>query len=452
MNLSLDDAVFLLTESAGKPNHVVALELFQPPEDAGPDYLADLFRKLLAFDVKPLFGKQVRRRLLSPTGLAWAPHDIEIDYHVRRQGLPVPGRVRELLEAVSLQHGVALDRNRPLWECHLIEGLDDGRFALSFKAHHALADGMTLAKHIFGGLADTPGGEWAPPWADRTSGRDARKSSPRASARPGLATPLKAIGGATNTAKALVEMAVDSQSVLPYAAPWSILNSSLTGARRFAGDKWEHARLKQLAEAVDGTVNDVVLAMCGGALRAYLDEIDALPDRSLIAMVPVSLRRPGGPHTSEGNSFGAILCDLRTEQDDPMKRLSSIVTSTRVAKARMSALSPVEAAAVSRLLMAGVAVGAIAGVTSVPRQPFNLIISNVPASSKPLYMDGSLMTDLYPISMISEGQAANITVTRYGDSLNIGMVGDRRRLPHLQRMLDHIENALAALEKVVDAG
>ncbi|RNL62820.1 DUF1298 domain-containing protein [Nocardioides marmoriginsengisoli] len=204
-----------------------------------------------------------------------------------------------------------------------------------------------------------------------------------------------------------------------------------------------------IANAVGGSVNDVVLAMCGSALKEYLTELDALPDRSLIAMVPVSLRKPDGDTSNGGNLFGSILCDLRTDTADAVERLSSISSGMNVAKERMRGLSPAEALAVSKLLMAGVAVGAISGVTSIPRQPFNLIISNAPASNRPLFMGSAKMTDLYPISLITEGQAANITVTRYDDSMNIGVVGDRRRLPHLQRMLVHLENAVADLEKAL---
>jgi diacylglycerol O-acyltransferase len=165
-------------------------------------------------------------------------------------------------------------------------------------------------------------------------------------------------------------------------------------------------------------------------------------------MVPVSLRRPDSSFDANaGNAFGSILCDLRTTSTDPLERLEAIHSSMTASKRRLNALTPGQALAVSRLVMSGAALSALTGVTKTPRQPFNLIISNVPATTHPLFSNGAEMTDIYPISMISDGQRMNITVTRYADSLTFGMVGDRTALPSLQRMLTHLENALVDLEK-----
>ncbi|MCW2856587.1 MAG: hypothetical protein JWR52_2202 [Marmoricola sp.] len=447
--MPIDDAMFLLGESPGKPAHVIALQLFKPPADVRPDHLADTYEELLRLEVKRTFRKRATRKLLSPTTLEWVDDGLDLDYHVRHSALPPPGRVRELLEVVSLQHGVSLDRFRPLWEYHLIGGLNDGRFAAAFKTHHALADGMTLARHVLDGLSPDPDArDCTPPWA--VSPRPGRPRTPR--------TPVPLINqigagvigslrGTVAAARTLQEMAADADASLPYEAPNSILNSGISGARRFAGDKWPHERLKAIATTVGSTVNDVVLAVCGGALRAYLIELEALPDRSLIAMVPISLRRDDDAFDGEGNAFGAILCDLRTTEQEPGERLDAITRATIAAKARMNALSPGEAGAVSKAILGGAALGAILGVTGTPRQPFNLIISNVPATRHPLYWNGAELTDIYPISMISQGQAMNITVTQYAGSVMFGIVGDRAALPRLQRMLIHLDNALTDLEK-----
>jgi diacylglycerol O-acyltransferase len=445
--MPIDDAMFLLGESPGKPAHVIALQLFKPAPGVAPDHLATTYDELLALEVKRTFRKRAARKLLSPTTLEWVDDGMDLDYHVRHTALPPPGRVRELLEVVSLQHGVSLDRNRPLWEWHLIGGLNDGRFATAFKTHHALADGVTLARHVLEGLSPDPGArDCTPPWAVSP-----RPAAPRTPRRP-TSLPAVIAGGVRATvvaARTLQQMALDADATVPYAAPNSVLNSPISGARRFAGDTWSHERLKAIATAAGCTVNDVVLAVCGGALRDYLVELDALPDRSLIAMVPISLRRDDDAFDGEGNAFGAILVDLRTTEADPGERLGAIIRETCAAKARMNALSPGDAAAVSKAIMGGAALGAITGITGTPRQPFNLIISNVPATRHPLYWNGAELTDIYPISMISEGQAMNITVTRYAGSVMFGIVGDRAALPRLQRMLIHLDNALTDLEKTV---
>ncbi|MFL6024140.1 MAG: WS/DGAT/MGAT family O-acyltransferase [Marmoricola sp.] len=450
-NMPIDDAMFLLGEAPGKPAHVIALQLFKPAPGVGANHLADTYEDLLALQVKRTFRKRAARKLLSPTTLEWVDDGMDLDYHVRHTALPPPGRVRELLEVVSLQHGVSLDRYRPLWEYHLIGGLNDGRFATAFKTHHALADGMTLARHVLEGLSPDPDArDCTPPWA--ASLRPVRPRTPR-TATPLInqisATVASSVRGTIAAAVTLQQMAADVDASVPYEAPNSILNSGISGARRFAGDKWDHDRLKAIAIAAGCTVNDVILAGCGAALRAYLLELEALPDRSLIAMVPISLRRDDDAFNGEGNAFGAILCDLHTTGQDPADRLSSIIRSTAASKARMNALSPGEAGAVSKAILGGAALGAIVGVTGTPRQPFNLIISNVPATKHPLYWNGAELTDIYPISMISEGQAMNITVTQYAGSVMFGIVGDRAALPRLQRMLIHLDNAIADLEKAV---
>lgn len=449
--MPIDDAMFLLGEAPGKPAHVIALQLFKPAPEAEANYLAETYEALLALEVKRTFRKRAARKVLSPTTFEWVDDGMDLDYHVRHTALPPPGRVRELLEVVSLQHGVSLDRYRPLWEYHLIGGLNDGRFATAFKTHHALADGMTLARHVLDGLSPDPDArDCTPPWA--VSPRPTAARVPRTPVRLASligSTVAGSVRGTIAAARTLQQMAADTDASVPYEAPNSILNSSITGARRFAGDKWDHQRLKSIASTAACTVNDVVLAVCGGALRAYLLEIEALPDRSLIAMVPISLRRDADAFNGEGNAFGAILCDLRTTEEDPADRLDAITRSTLVAKARMNALTPGEAAAVSRAILGGAALGAIAGVTGTPRQPFNLIISNVPATREPLYWNGAELTDIYPISMISEGQAMNITVSRYAGSVMFGIVGDRAALPRLQRMLIHLDNAISDLEKAV---
>lgn len=445
-NIALSDAIFLLGESPGRPAQVITLQLFRPPADADPDQWAeDYFHHLLDHDdLKPIFRRRPGRNLLSPSTLRWTDDEpVELDHHVRHSALPGQGRVRELLEAVSVQHGVQLDRRRPLWEFHVFERLEGGRFATAFKTHHAIADGMSLAKHVLGSLSPDPDERGClPPWATRPDEQPRVRRTTTADGR--LAAALR---GPT-AVRSLVAMRRDATAHVPFEAPPSPLNVKVGGARRFAGDQWPLARLKELATAVGGTVNDVGLAMTGAALRSYLDELGDLPDRSLIAMVPVSVRRPGTDFAEgEGNAFGAMLCDLGTDHDDPVARLASICDQTRAAKERYAAMAPADVLAVSKLIMGGAIVSSLTGVTGLPRHPFNLIVSNVPAPTVPLYYNGAQMTDIYPVSMISEAQALNVTLTRYHDQMTFGLVGDRRALPHLQRMLVHLDEALLRLEK-----
>lgn len=442
-NIAVDDAMFLLGESVGRPAQVITLQLFRPPASDDPRaWLDDYFSDLLSQDnLKLAFRRRPARTLASLSTLRWIDDEhVDLDVHVRRSALPGQARVRELLEAVSIEHGVSLDRSRPLWEFHVFEGLEGGRFATALKTHHAILDGMSLAHHVRGSLTSDPAQRGCtPPW----SGSDVPVAAGTARCRTDLRASL---AHSARAVRALAEMRRDAMSHVPFEAPPSPLNVKVAGARRFAGDRWPLERLKTVAVAAGATVNDVGLAMCGSALRAYLSELGQLPDRSLISMVPVSVRGRGGFTTGEGNAFGATLCDLRTTETSPSARLESIASQMASTKARYADMSTAEILAVSKLIMGGALVSSFTGISALPRHPFNLIISNVPATDVPLFYNGAEMTDIYPVSMISEAQAMNITMTRYAGMVTFGIVGDRRALPSLQRMLIHLDRALLELE------
>jgi diacylglycerol O-acyltransferase len=198
--------------------------------------------------------------------------------------------------------------------------------------------------------------------------------------------------------------------------------------------------------ATGATVNDVVLAMCAGALRAYLSEQEALPDSPLVAMVPVSLRT-ADDQDAGGNMVGTILCNLATDVEDPAKRLDAISASMRDNKKVFAELGRTQALALSVFLSSGIALGLLPGFVSAAPPPFNIVISNVPGVREPMYWNGARLDGNYPLSIALDGQALNITLTNNADNLDFGLVGCRRSVPHLQRLLGHLEDSLADLER-----
>jgi WS/DGAT/MGAT family acyltransferase len=240
-------------------------------------------------------------------------------------------------------------------------------------------------------------------------------------------------------------------SVLPFQAPRTIFNVQITGARRFAAQSWSLDRIKTIRKASGATPNDVVLAICSGALRRYLLDLDALPDRPLIAMVPVSLRSKQKNTEASGNSIGAILVNLGTHLEDPVDRFAQIQSSAQLAKRSLAELSPLQILALSGLTMAPLAFAPIPGVVRFTPPPFNLIISNVPGGQRPLYWNGARLQGMYPLSIPYDGQALNITITSYAGNLQFGLTGCRRNVPHLQRLLTHIEDSLTELEVAAKA-
>ena len=454
------DAMFLGGETREQPMHVGGLMLFELPEGAGRDhvfpessrdFMSRLYHDMVtAPEVNPVFARRVRNRPVDLGYWSWEQDDeIDLEYHVRLSALPRPGRFRELFELTSRLHGTLLDRHRPLWEMHLIEGVEGRRFAIYSKIHHSMIDGVTALRWMQDTLTTDP----------TRTGMPATYALPPKAAEPrpenGLLQAMaKVPGDALKTAAGLAGLPLAGvksllHSTMPFQAPRTIFNQPVTGARRFAAQSWPIERLEKVRAITGATLNDVLLAMCSGALRNYLLELDALPDKALTAMVPVSLRTsddaPGG-----GNSLATLIADLATDQADPERRIRRIMASTAHGKRVLSDLSPLQNLIVGALGF-GVAgpAAVLPAVAAHTTPPYNVVISNVPGpTDSPLYWNRSRLLGLYPASIVLNGQALNISVTSYAHELHFGLIGCRRTVPHLQRMLAHLETSLADLENI----
>ena len=447
--ISPTDALFLIGESREHPMHVGSLQLFQPPEDAGPHFVRESYQAMLeCTDVQPTFRKHPAF-FGGITNVAWSfDKDVELDYHLRRSALPEPGRVRDLLELASRLHGSLLDRHRPLWEAHLVEGLQDGRYAVYTKYHHSLMDGVSALRLVQRAFTPDPGDdEVRVPWSLGRRQRAERRKRPSLVERVGR-TAGSAFALAPSTVKLARAALLEQQLTLPFRAPRSIFNVRIGGARRVAAQSWSLDRVKAVKSAAGVTVNDVVLAMCSGALRSYLLDQHALPDAPLIAMVPVSLRRAEEADAG-GNMVGSILCNLATDVEDPAKRLETISESMRGNKKVISELPRLQAFALSAFLLAPLGLAAVPGFVSSAPPPFNIVISNVPGLTEPMYWGGARLEGNYPLSIALDGQALNITLTNNADNIDFGLVGCRRSVPHLQRLLGHLESSLKDLERAI---
>jgi diacylglycerol O-acyltransferase len=442
------DSMFLLAESREHPMHVGGLQLFRKPDGAEPDYLRNLRNDLLkAEDIPELFRRRPARPVNTAGYLAWVrDEDVDLHYHFRHSALPQPGRVRELLELTSRWHSTLLDRHRPLWEIHLVEGLRDGRFAMYNKIHHALMDGVSALRHLQSTLSEDPDDhDCPPPWGAQTAPRTSPPRDPLAFVR----TARSSLGHLAGLAPAAVKVANEAfrehTLTLPMQAPKTMLNVPIGGARRFAAQSWPLSRVRAIATTTGTSTNDVVLAMCSGALRDYLIEQRALPDAPLVAMVPVSMRSQAETGSS-GNQIGALLANLATDRSDPAARLAAIHHSMRDAKRIFKQLTPVQALLLSAINVAQLGISTVPGVVANMRPPFNLVISNVPGPRHQMYWNGARLDGVYPASVLLDGQALNITLTNSGSNLDFGITGCRRSVPHLQRLLLHLETALAELE------
>jgi diacylglycerol O-acyltransferase len=461
---------FLLAENRRMPMHVGGLQLFRKPPGAGRNYVRDLFESMRdTTDIAPLFLKRPHRSLKTAGQWVWVEDDqFDIDHHVRHSALPKPGRVRELFELCSRLHSTRLATERPLWEWHLIEGLRDGRVGMYTKMHHSLVDGVSAMRLLQSILSSDPDEQGMPaPWARRPPSSRvgkaqsaAQQSLDRATSgetlsalRTALATGLGIGADAAGIPKALVQTLNRSlrneTSTLALYAPKTILNREITASRRFAAQDWPIERLRAVGKATGTTINDVVLAMVSGATRTYLAELDALPDATLVGMVPVGLNAKSSQVASGdgGNAVGSVMVQLGTHLPDPAQRLAAIHQSMKDGKEGLSAMSPTQILAMSALGQAPAILGPVLRMQGIVRPPYNLVISNVPGPRTTHYWNGAKLTGTYPLSIPINGMALNITCTSYDGKMAFGLTGCRRTVPHLQRLLQYLDDELKALEK-----
>jgi WS/DGAT/MGAT family acyltransferase len=457
--LGLLDTLFLYGERPDTMMHVASLQPFTPPDDAGAGWLRDLVHEVRRDpDVQPPWNLKLRFPHLVPSPLqSWVADDhFDIDYHVRRSALASPGDERELGVLVSRLHSNPIDLSRPPWEMHLIEGLEGGRFAIYTKMHHALVDGYSGVRLMGRALSRDPDERDMPLFFSvPPPERRPREESPDGGFVGDLGSLLRGLRGQAGSATTLARRIAGpvlrrdrhpDLVDLPR-APRSILNKKIGRNRRFATQQYELDHLKRIGRAHDATLNDVLLAVVGGGLRRFLGELDELPEAPLVAFLPVNVRPKGD--VGGGNAVGAILATLATDTDDPLERLRRITASTRSAKAQLEGMTQESILAYSAYLLApgGLqAVGALTGIHAGLPLAFNVCVSNVPGPREPLYLRGARMEAYYPASIPIHGMALNITMLSYAGTLNLGFIGDRDALPHLQRLAVHTGAALAELD------
>ncbi len=454
------DTAWLFTESRATPNHVGGLLQFRLPPGAPKDFLRHMmeeFRSHRGFTapwnqrLKVAFNK-------NPVPVWVEDDDIDLEYHVRHAALPWPGGERELGELVGRLHSAPIDLARPPWECTIIEGLSDERFAMFIKMHHSLIDGVSGMKMLERAMAsDAERSLTLPPfWSSGTP-----KSSKPAKSRPAptVANATSAIVEAlSGQARSLPQLVTAFGKILkrigdpsdglavPFDAPRSILNGRVREKRRFATQQFPMHDLRAVAAAADCTLNDVVLAICGGALRRFLLERDSLPDKPLTAGIPVSVRPKDDEGT--GNAISFIVATLGTDIEDAIERLAAIRTSVKHAKAHVQSLPRDAMTQYTMVLMAPTLITLLTGIGGRTPPMFNITISNVPGPDKALYFRGAELLAIYPASIVTHGQALNITCESYNGQMNFGFTACHTSVPSTQKLAVY---ALQALQELQDS-
>jgi len=452
------DAAFLYMETANAPTHAAALQLFEPPTDAREFY--DAFRTHLRARI-PLLPHLHQHLHDTPLGLdhpVWvASSQVDLRYHLQHEHLEPPGTLDQLTALAERLYPPLLDRTRPLWQYTVIDGLANGQVALFMKAHHACMDGVAAQATFDTFFSSSP--DPAP---------IARVKPIRSEPEPGFFTllrdayghlaeqPRRTLRALPETARALAKLGARTLESDAPPAPRTRFDVNVSHERRFAVTTLSLARVRAAAKARGATINDVVMALSGGALRRYLAGKGELPDETLVAFAPVSMRSAGDDAGSSNQLFG-MMVPLASDVEDPLSRLDAVHEGATRAKAQ---LEDIKDLLPSNFAMPGVAAlvpGFFQLMSSLhvqERMPplYNVTVSNVPGIRHPVYMSGARMVAEYPMSIVQDGCALNITVMGVEDALDFGVVACARAVPDVDVVRDLLADAFIELEGAVARG
>jgi WS/DGAT/MGAT family acyltransferase len=462
--LSAQDAGFLYTETPETPMHVGSLTVFAPTSMAA-ETIFQRFRDhtVARFDVLPSYRRRLQRAPLGIDHPVWVREEnIDLTYHMQHRTLPRPGTMAQLRQLAADLHAVPLDRTRPLWQYHVIDGLESGGFAVYVKVHHAAMDGvagMATLPVTFDFTPDpapleAPKRPVSPPEPDSWwTGVGAviegmvQQNIRLLEAGPKIVSTLSKVARHAATAARILPGA----DTLP---PRTLFNVSITHDRVFGTASVSLSDARWISKNRLVTINDVVLAICAGALRRYLASKKALPDKSMVAGVPATLREPG--HTEMNNQSWMLLCTLATDIADPINRLAAIAAASQDARQTLRDTKDLITTDVSVFGAPLVATGlsrlaSTAHLYDVLPPIMNVVISNVPGPRNPMYCAGVAAEHYFPISIPHHNSALNITVQSYLDRLDFGLIACRKTIPDVQRIADMIIEECDVLKRAVES-
>ena len=447
------DAVWLGMESPDTPMHVGVLAIFEKPRKAPEDYLnqwAEQMRRVRHPAEPWAYCLSGGKAALLPK-LEEEP-EFDLEYHFRHSALPQPGGERELGVMVSRLHSHPLDRSRPLWEFHLIEGLERDRFAFYVKVHHALVDNVNGVPMLLSMLTDNAQTRDMPPlWEKTLHSGEGGGPDQDGVGLPEFSELLDAMGKvASGVRRNITRRNRKGSFLLPQGTPRSTLNRHINAQRRFATQQIQEARIEKMARATDSTVNEVLAYLCGSSLRRFFKEYNALPEESLVAALPVSLQERS--ERLPGNAIAGLRVSLGTDIGEPLHRLEAIKDSMQQVRADRASLPDEAVTSYVLLRAAPIYTSQLPVVGRMVPPLFNLGVSNTPGPDKPMYFNGARMEAIYPMGQLMQYSALSIDCVNYAGTLNIGFTGARDTLPHLQRLAVYLGKALEDLEELVQSG
>ena len=497
-HLSALDALFLHMETPDMPMHVGGLILLDKPKGHRGSFYKKIREHLISrMHLAPLFSRRLAFMpldLVNPIWLGGA--DVDLDYHIRHKMLPRPGTQAQLEALVAESHEGMLDRDRPLWQFTVIEGLQSGQVAFASRIHHAALDGqggVALAQAMFDTEPTPRSVESAEGKAKRLPPSTAKMLSaafrntvaqygkilravPEAVKMIGKvgsmalsASQAKKAGAPSEQGTGIPELADFKPGDSPEKAAKSLLkkipggitlgprtplNVAISGKRAFVGVQLSLAETKRIAKHFDAKLNDIVMAVVAGALRRYFAADEKVLAKPMIGAIPVSLRAPGD--TSQSNQVTMMLVNMATQIADPTKRLAAIIAASNKSKAitgTLKSVMPMDMPSLGIPWLLSIISPLYKLAVSTNRIPVvaNIVISNVPGPPVALYLAGAKMTANFPVSIVTHGLGLNVTIQSYNGSLDYGLIACKRTVPTLRKFADAMQAAHRELLDLVDA-
>jgi WS/DGAT/MGAT family acyltransferase len=457
--LSLLDLAFFIAENEASPKHVAGLHIHQIPAGGGAGFAKQLYEEFLEHtDVQPPFD-QVIHFLSAGLMPSWGTAEtVDLSQHVFFHKLKAGHNDREALYALAAQlHEPMLDRSRPLWEVHVIAGLRDKRFAIYYKMHHAVADGITMTRWGVESLRTDPDDTAVTPvWTLDHSRRAGFRHKKRLDQQVAgtvwkqlTANSKRAVGIGRLTAMLALEAVKLTKNAiaLPFMASGATpFTGNATPGRQFATAAVPMARIDAIRKVARATLNHVALTCLDGAMHRYLADEGVALDRPITIQMPVNLRREG--EKAGGNKIGIILVDLSPPTDDAYVRLRNVGYSLRNVRAMIDAVAP--EAVETYTILTGL-LGQIAGtlkLADVITPMGNTLVSNVPGPDHRLYLKGAPLLEMHPMSTLPATHLLNITLFSYAGTLYFGLIATDA-LPNLGRLAAYVDEEIAALEAAV---
>ena len=452
------DLSFLLLESANRPFHMAALTIFQKPKGQQSSFGPRLFEAYRASQAVAPFNYKLK--WLGKDVAAWETVEPDMRFHVRQIALPAPGSMQQFDETVSFLNTGLLDRGHPLWECYIIDGIENGRIAVMLKVHHSLIDGEGGLRVMRNFMSDSPRDKTlAAPWMAQESANKPRRSRPSVSQVQRLQGMLKGLtklpGDLLGVGGDVVSLGAQSLNLtprkasLPFTARRTLFNNTAkSGARGYANVELPLADVKAVAKATDTSVNDVVMTIIDDALHRYLDEHRAPTDRPLVALMPMSLRSESGSGGG-GNQVSADLIPMGAPKATVLERLRQINTSTQSAKDKGRGMQTTSRQAYALLLFSSLTMSD--NLPIFDRVPSaNLVISNMKGPTEQLYLAGAPMVAFHGLPILPPGAGLNVTFASVNTEICLAIGAAPEAVDEPFRLAQLIEQAFRQLQ--IEAG